>query len=89
MRSTSRVNDVLLRVNDVDVSSVSKETVQKAIHAASTTINLRVRRKKSIGRFNVTVVLNLNKKGQLLALSHFCFSRQSSQQYQNLEFKVS
>lgn len=58
------MNDVLLRVNDVDVANASKETVLEAIHAASTTVYLKVRRKKPVGRFNVTVDLNLNKKGK-------------------------
>ena len=58
-----RLNDVLLRVNNVDVANASKETVMEAMKAASNIVNLRIRRKKHIGRFNISVDLTLNKRG--------------------------
>ena len=65
------MNDVLLRVNDVDVTSASKEAVMEAIQAANTTLVLKVRRKKPLGRFNVSVEFPFNKKGKPIVM---CFS---------------
>lgn len=62
---------MLLRVNDVDVANASKETVMEALRAASNTVNLKIRRKKPIGRFNVSVDLTLNKRGEYLAKPGF------------------
>ncbi|KAF6033024.1 hypothetical protein EB796_008666 [Bugula neritina] len=58
-----RVNDVLLRVNNVDMTSASKERALDAIKSSpSSVVNLKVRRKKAIGRFNIPVAFRLNKK---------------------------
>jgi len=58
------VNDVLLRVNNVDMTSASKERALDAIKSSpSSVVNLKVRRKKAIGRFNIPVAFRLNKKG--------------------------
>ena len=54
---------MLLRVNNVDVANATKETVMEALQVASNIVNLRVRRKKPVGRFNVSVDLTLNKRG--------------------------
>ena len=58
-----RVNDVLLRVNDLDLSNASKERLVETIQASSDSVTFKVRRRKPIGRCNISVEFPFNRKG--------------------------
>lgn len=63
---TRRVNDWLLKVNDVDLANKDRKQVIKAVLSGEGVINMVVRRRKSLGGRIVTPVqINLvGHKGQ-------------------------
>lgn len=65
-----RVNDWLLKVNDVDLANKDRKQVIKAVLSGEGVINMVVRRRKSLGGRIVTPVqINLvGHKGQRLTL---------------------
>lgn len=65
----SRVNDWLLKINDIDLTNKDRKQVVKAVLNGGGSINMVVRRRKSLGGRLVTPVhINLaGHKGQLKA----------------------
>lgn len=62
-----RVNDWLLKINDVDLTNKDKKQVLKAVLSGEGVINMVVRRRKSIGgRIITPIQISLmGNKGQL------------------------
>ena len=63
----SRVNDWLLKINDIDLTNKDRKQVVKAVLSGGGSINMVVRRRKSLGGRLVTPVhINLvGHKGNL------------------------
>ncbi len=68
--SRGRVNDWLLKINDVDLANKDRKQVIKAVFSGGGVINMVVRRRKSLGGRMVTSVhLTLaGHKGQIVGL---------------------
>lgn len=72
--SPSRVNDWLLKINDIDLTNKDKKQVIKAVLNGGGVINMVVRRRKSLGGRLVTPVhINLigHKGSALLSFLHW------------------
>lgn len=71
-----RVNDWLLKINDVDLTNKDRKQVIKAVLSGEGVINMVVRRRKSLGGRIVTPIqINLaGHKGWLQAPTEISFS---------------
>lgn len=69
--SSRRVNDWLLKINDVDLANKDRKQVIKVVFSGGGVINMVVRRRKSLGGRMVTSVhLTLaGHKGHIMGLS--------------------
>lgn len=61
--SNCRVNDCLLKINDVDLANKDRKQLIKAVLSGGDVINMVIRRRKSLGNRIVTP-LNISLGGQ-------------------------